>query len=115
MLQALAEDLYDRGGLDLSERFIDGSFTHRVPGREKRGTKVGPTKRGKGTKIMALADRAGLPLAIHIESASPHEVTLVEPTLAANVIDTPPEHLIGDKAYDSDPMDARLAADGSHL
>ena len=26
MLQALAEDLYDRGGLDLSECFIDGTF-----------------------------------------------------------------------------------------
>lgn len=37
---------------------------------------MGKTKRGKGTKLMAIADRAGLPLALHIESATPHEVTL---------------------------------------
>ncbi len=64
---------------------------------------------------MAIADRAGLPVAIHIESASPHEVTLVDATLAQSVLDTPPEHLIGDKAYDSDPLDARLAEDGIEL
>ncbi len=74
----------------------------------KKGAKVGPTKRGKGTKIMAMADAAGLPLGIHVEAASPHEVILVEPTLAACVIDTPPKRLIGDKAYDSctSPEDA---------
>jgi transposase len=64
---------------------------------------------------MAIADRAGLPLAIHVESASPHEVTLVDATLAASVIDTPPAHLIGDKAYDSDPLDVRLAGEGVEL
>jgi transposase len=62
-----------------------------------------------------MADRAGLPLAVHIEAASPHEVTLVEPTLAACVVAARPEHLIGDKAYDSDPLDARLAEQGIEL
>jgi transposase len=76
---------------------------------------VGKTKRGKGTKVMAIADRAGLPLAVHVEAASPHEVTLVEPTLAACVVDARPEHLIGDKAYDSDPLDERLAEQGIEL
>jgi transposase len=64
---------------------------------------------------MAMADRAGLPLAVHVEAASPHEVTLVEPTLAACVVAARPEHLIGDKAYDSDPLDARLAEQGIEL
>src|SRR5882724_4800573 len=45
--------------------------------RQKKGRCVGKTKRGKGTKIMAIADRAGLPLAITIASASPHETQLV--------------------------------------
>ena len=76
---------------------------------------MGTTKRGKGTKVMAIADRTGLPLAIHVEAASPHEVTLVEPTLAACVVAARPEHLIGDKAYDSDPLDARLAEQGIEL
>ena len=49
---------------------------------EKGGSKVGKTKRGKGTKIMAVADRHGLSVSICVESATPHEVTLVCATLA---------------------------------
>jgi hypothetical protein len=45
---------------------------------QKGGLYVGKTKRGKGTKIMAMVDRSGLPLAIDLESASPHESTLLE-------------------------------------
>jgi len=52
-----------------------------VPGRqlrssEKRGSAVGKTKRGKGTKWMVLVDGEGLPLGVRLESASPGEVTL---------------------------------------
>jgi transposase len=61
---------------------------------------------------MAMADRAGLPLAVHVEAASPPEVTRVAPTLAACVVDARPEPLMGDKAYDSDPLEARLAEPG---
>jgi transposase len=76
---------------------------------------VGKTKRGKGTKLMALADRAGFPLAVYTSAAAPHEVTLVEDTLAENLTDEPPQRLIGDKAYDSDPLDKRLAAAGIEM
>jgi hypothetical protein len=34
------------------------------------GARVGKTKRGKGSKIMAIADRQGLPVAVHVESAT---------------------------------------------
>jgi hypothetical protein len=51
--------------------------------RQKRGLAVGKTKRGKGTKIMAIADASGIPVAAHIESASPHEVKLVDATTVA--------------------------------
>jgi hypothetical protein len=64
--------------LDLQEAFIDGSFAPAKQG----GAGVGKTKRGNGSKIMAIADRGGLPVAVHIESATPHEVTLVQATLA---------------------------------
>jgi transposase len=64
---------------------------------------------------MAIADRSGFPLAAWIESASPHEVKLVEDTLNAMFIDEDPDHLIGDKAYDSDQLDARLAERGIEL
>ena len=88
-----------------------GRMLHRrdLCGGEKRGSGVGKTKRGKGTKIMAIADGAGLPIAIHATSASPHEVTLVEDTLAQRLTRTAPQRIIGDLAYDSDPLDQRLA------
>jgi transposase len=76
---------------------------------------VGKTKRGKGSKIMAVADGASLPIAISVGSASPHEVKLVEPTLEARFVDEQPERLIGDKAYDSDPLDERLEAQGVQM
>ena len=58
---------------------------------------------------MAVADSTGLPVAIYTESASPHEVTLVRKTLVERFVDEKPERLIGDKAYDSDPLDTDLA------
>ena len=82
---------------------------------EKGGERVGKTKRGKGSKIMAIADRAGLPVALYVSSATPNEVTLVERTLASCFTATQPERLIGDKAYDSDPLDAQLRARGIEL
>ena len=75
---------------------------------KKRGLAVGKTKRGKGTKIMAIADAGGVPVAAHIESASPHEVTLVEATIDSTFTEYAPDRLIGDKAYDSDGLDERL-------
>jgi transposase len=75
---------------------------------QKRGRLVGKTKRGKGTKIMGIADRHGLPLALRAESASPAEVKLVEQTLEGRFVAEVPERLIGDKAYDSDQLDERL-------
>jgi len=75
---------------------------------EKGGFAVGKTKRGKGTKVMAIADRAGLPIAARISSASPHEVTLVEATLDSRFVRHAPERLIGDCAYDSNGLDDRL-------
>ena len=69
---------------------------------------MGKTKRGKGSKLMAVADRAGLPLAVCTASASPHEVTLVAPTLDSRFVADLPQRLIGDRAYDSDPLDEAL-------
>ncbi len=76
---------------------------------KKRGDGVGKTKKGKGTKIMGLTDSFGLPVAIDATSASPHEVTLVDDTLDACFLENIPEKVIGDRAYDSDKLDKRLA------
>src|SRR5438105_12584735 len=75
---------------------------------EKRGSAIGPTRRGKGSKIMAISDGHGLPLAVHVASASPHETKLVEATLENRFFADLPERLIGDRAYDSDRLDERL-------
>ena len=59
----------------------------------------------------AVADCAGLPLAICTDSASPHEVTLAYKMLEALFVDQLPTRMIGDK-YDSDPLDQQLAEQG---
>jgi transposase len=64
---------------------------------------------------MGLADGGGLPLSVSVASASPHEVTLLPATLEAKFVDEDPERIIGDGAYDSDPLDEQLAADGIAL
>jgi transposase len=79
ILSVVAEALHDEGYLDLQKAFIDGSF---APAK-KGGLCVGKTKRGKGTKIMAIADRHGLAVAVHVGSAMPHEVTLFKRTFSA--------------------------------
>jgi hypothetical protein len=43
-----------------------------------RGLEIGNTKCGKGVKIMAIVDRAGLPLSVSTHAASHHEVKLVQ-------------------------------------
>ena len=57
---------------------------------------------------MAICDGPGLPLAVHVARASPAEVTLVEDTLHARFLEWFPDRLIGDRAYDSDPLDELL-------
>ena len=60
---------------------------------------------------MAIVDRHGLPVAVHVASASPHEPHLVPATLEARFLADLPTRLIGDRGYDSDPLDTLLLAD----
>ena len=64
---------------------------------------------------MAITEQRGRPISVFIASASVHEVRLVEATLAACFVSEVPVILIGDKAYDSDPLDALLRARGIDL
>lgn len=64
---------------------------------------------------MAVADSAGLPLAVYATSASPHEVTLVPDTLSQAFVAEQPQRLIGDRAYDSDPLDQALRKQGIEM
>jgi len=58
---------------------------------------------------MVLTDGHGLPLGIDTASASPHEVTLIEPLLENRVLRRKPKRLIYDAAADSDPLRKRLS------
>lgn len=73
-----AKDLRERGGLNLVERFIDGTFVL----AKKGGRQVGKTRRGIGTRITAIVSGNGLPVAGRTETAPPAEVTLVEDSMA---------------------------------
>jgi hypothetical protein len=57
---------------------------------------------------MAIVDRHGLPLAVSTHAANHHEVTLVQPSFDVYMIEAKSENLIGDRAYDSDKLDAHL-------
>jgi transposase len=110
----------DAGGLlDWEEAFIRRQFR----AGKKGGSAVGKTKRGKGSKWMVVVDGQGIPLGSTITSASPAEVRLAEETL--ETIKVPrkgrgrpksrPKRFIGDKAYDSDKLRAKLGERGIRL
>jgi transposase len=80
---------------------------------------VGKTKRGKGTKLMVLADGKGTPLGICVEAATPAEVKLLERTLDSVKVKRrrgarrrphKPERLVADRGYDSNPARALLVS-----
>src|SRR5713101_5018057 len=64
---------------------------------------------------MAVADRHGLPVAVYVESATPHEVKLATSTLVQMTVPDAPQNLIGDNAYPSDKLDAELRQYGIEL
>ena len=65
--------------------------------------------------IMAIVDRHGLPLSVSTHAANHHEVRLVLLCFDFYMIEAKPENLIGDRAYDSDPLDAELRKDGIEM
>jgi transposase len=110
-LTDVANELRDKGELDEEECFIDATFVMAKGG----GADVGATKRGKGMKIMAIVDRHGLPLSVSTHAANHHEVRLVQLCFDFYMIEAKPENLIGDRAYDSDPLDEALRNDGVEM
>ena len=59
---------------------------------------------------MVILDASGLPLAVHTDSASPHEVTLVQATLDETFTVGRLQRIIGDRAYDRDPRNRKRPA-----
>lgn len=76
---------------------------------QKRGSCVGLTKVGKGSKIMLTTDKQGVPLTGAIESAQRAEVKLALSTIDSICVPKRPLHpkirpdsLCADKAYDAE-------------
>jgi transposase len=63
---------------------------------------------------MVLSDGV-IPLGATIASASPHEVTLIEPLLERRVLRRRPQRVVYDLAADSDPLRWRLKKRGIEL
>jgi transposase len=60
--------------------------------------------------VVAIVDSHGTPLAVHVTAANHSEVHLIEPALDNLPFETVvPEHLIDDRAADSDPLRERRA------
>ena len=109
VLVDLANELRDRGAIDERECFIDATFASAKGG----GADIGPTRRGKGVKIMAIVDRNGLPLSVSTHAANHHEVTLVQLSFDFYMIEAKPAARGGDDfaaSLESIAKDARWAA-----
>lgn len=111
ILQDAGRCIEERDGYKLYECYIDGTFAKARGG----GDGIGCTKAGKGVKIMLLVDARGLPVSIETMSATPHESRLVQSLFDFMLTSETPQRVIGDKAYDSDKLDAELAEKGVEL
>ena len=111
LLAAVIKRLLDEGRIELDQCFIDATFAPAKSG----GAAVGLTRKGKGTKIQLIVDAKGVPLGASVASADTGEPQMVQQTLELFAEDTQPERLVGDKAYDSDPLDEVLAELGIEM
>lgn len=88
--------------------------------RQKKGSGSREDQAEKGSKCLVLDDSPGIPLGIHIDSASTAEIKLLDnelgeipvPKQPAGRPRTRPRRMIGDKAYDCDPARKRLKRRG---
>jgi Transposase DDE domain len=90
--------------LNLDEAFVDATFAS-----AKKGALPSAPLVAARARRSPVAAGNSLPLAVAVQSASPAECQLVEEVLAASFLDELPARLIGDKAYDSDALDQKLA------
>jgi transposase len=69
---------------------------------------------GKGMKLVAVVDRAGIPIGVVTAPANGHEAQLAAPTLASipGVFVPWDVPVLADRGYDSDPLRDALAEEG---
>jgi transposase len=111
VLVDLASAPRDVGAIDESECFIDATFAS----AKWSGEQIGPTKHGKGVRIVAIVDRHGLQLAVNTRAANHHKVTLVQLSFKFYIVVAKPDNLIGNRAFDSDKLDDQLREEGIEM
>lgn len=65
--------------------------------------------------MQLITDGKGVPLSVSVASAGVGETAIVQQTLGFIQEDAHPSRLVGDKAYDSDPLDNMLAELGIEM
>jgi transposase len=118
MWRAFLSGLDANGVLDWEESFIDASF---FPA--KKGSSGRKDQKGKGNKVYGGGRWQRSSTGKPYHSASPAEVRLAEKTLQQIKVPekgpgrprTRPKRVIGDKAYDSDPLRKKLRKRGINL
>ena len=113
-------DRAQRPGAPPVERVLHGRHLRSC---KKRGLDVGKTRKGKGTKLMVVADGQGVPLGVSLHSASPGEISLAPTTLATVRVSRRrggrprqyPDRLVADRGYDSLPFRRWLKKRGIEL
>src|SRR5437764_14292963 len=77
------------------------ALTSTAPEREKNGGQaIGRSRGGLTTKIHALVDALGNPVDLILTPGQAHDLACAEPLIDS----ADPNALIGDKAYDADPV-----------
>lgn len=111
IMRVMGQLVEEDGRYRLYECFVDGTFSKAKGG----GEGIGCTRVGKGVKIMILVDAKGLPVAVSTASANRAECSLIQELFGFMLSAKAPARVIGDKAYDSDKLDAQLALGGVEM
>jgi transposase len=111
--QAIFDVLQDP---DLEWLMLDSTVIrahHHAAGMNTKGEDqdLGRSKGGFGTKIHAAFDALGNPVAFHLSPGQDADITHAETVIG----DLTPEALLGDKAYDSDPLANKLKGRGINV
>jgi len=122
MAQGMAETAVHAGPAPIAGlgRGFPGCYLHH---RQKGGSAIGKTRRGKGTKCMVVVDGNGIPVGAQLASAQLAECRLAESTVATVKVPRkgrgrPRSHLqriIADRGYDSDALRNRFKGRGTEL
>jgi transposase len=106
-LKVLTTHLHAQGKLNLEEAFVGATFASAKKGALPLARPV--AARARRSLLSPLVTVFLSPYLL--QSASPAECQLVEEVLAGSFLDELPARLIGDKAYDSDSLDQKLAGE----